>query len=461
MPHSLPPLVSSARIRTRAAAGLAVILGALPATAAHAAADPGTLDPTFGTGGTTITAIAGRAVGASAVAQHGSTGIVVAGGALNDDSPDFLLTRYRVNGTLDQTFGTGGRVITPVPAATGAGGAEAVAVDAQLRIVAVGTAGLGTGSAIGFAVVRYLPGGALDTSFGHNGIAVVPVGPAGDAGASDVVLQPDGKIVVVGGANTATGDAVFAAVRLRTDGTLDPAFGTGGTVLVDPPGGDAAASGVTLQDDGKIVMAGTAVDASLGQQFAVVRLTAGGVPDATFGSGGIVLAQNFAGQDKGGAEAVRVDSQGRIVVAGLGETPAGVDTFGLMRLRTNGTLDPAFGGNGKVITPFPGGAGASSLLLRPNDGLIAVGSAGFPSTVALAAYLADGTLDSTFGTCGQTTTPVGPNSSGTSAAYQDGSRILVAGATFNQAATAGSFIVNRYIGFPAHSGYGPQPVPCG
>ncbi|WP_157546253.1 hypothetical protein [Hamadaea tsunoensis] len=453
------------RMRAAAAAGL---LGLLAATPAHAYANgaatghPGGLDPSFGQGGLTVTGFPGRAVGASAIAQHGPDGgLIVAGGAITPGTPDFLLARYRADGTLDPRFGAGGRVVTSVPAGLGAQGATGVAVDSRWRIVAVGTGGIPRGTQIGFAVARYLPDGALDTGFGRGGVKVLPVGPAGDAGAAAVVVQPDGGIVVAGGANDIRGDVDFAAVRLRGDGTLDPAFGNGGIVLVPLPGGDAAASAVALQPDGKILLAGTSVDPAAGQEFAVVRLTAGGVPDGGFGRGGIVRVQNSPGQSKGGASAVAVDPVGRVVVAGVGQTVAGQAGFALVRLRPDGALDPAFGTGGKVLTTFTGDSGASSLLLRRDGGMVAAGSAGYPSKVALAGYRADGSLDPAFGAGGKTTTAAGVNASATGAVFPGGTRIVVAGTTFNQDASAGSFLVAGYEGFPiGHHGYGPPNRAC-
>lgn len=424
---------------------------------------PGDLDPTFGTDGTVVTSFPDQPAGASGIALQGHS-IVVVGGGLSATAPNFLLARYRGNGTLDPTFGDAGRVVTPMPTAAGANGAEAVAVQPDRRIVAVGTAGLGSGDTIGFAVARYLPDGELDKTFGVNGIAITPVGPVGDGGASGVVIQPDGKIVVVGGANDANQNATFAAARYLPNGTLDPAFGDGGTLLVLIPGGDAGASAVALQPDGKVVVAGTAIGPGMvGQQFALVRLTDGGVLDPTFGGTGIVVAQNVPSQGKGGAEDLVIGRDGRILVAGLGQAQDGQGTFGLMRFLSDGSLDSSFGGGtGKVLTEFPGGAGARSVLVRHDGRIVAAGGAGVPSTFALAGYLPDGSLDTAFGTCGRTTTVIGENSGISDAVLiQHSGRIVVAGTTFNSTVTEGSFALARYLGKKAHDGYGsPPPEPC-
>ncbi|MFD0599347.1 hypothetical protein ACFQZ4_49385 [Catellatospora coxensis] len=441
--------LSALALLTTAAGAVATPAGA-PPVAPPRANGLGQLDPRFGANGT-VTPFPDLASGASALAVHGD-GFVAAGGSLQNESPDFLLARYRADGRLDRRFGTGGQVVTPFSAVAGAAGAEGVAVQRDRRIVAVGTAGLGTGSDIGFAFARYRPDGRLDRSFGGgDGTAVLPVGPAGDAGAADVAVQRDGRIVAVGGANDAAGNAVFAAVRLLPDGRPDTSFGDGGTALVLIPGGDAAASAVALQPDGKVVLAGTAIGPGLtGQQLAAVRLTDRGVPDSTFGEDGIAVAQNQPEQSKGGAQDVVVGRDSRILLAGLGQNAAGQGAFTLARFLPDGSPDPSFGGGtGLVLTDFPEGESlAASVLLRGDGRVVAVGSAGFPSRFALAGYLADGTLDPAFGSCGRTTTAIGEGSAATAAVLLDRGAVVAAGSSFDNTQTTGGFALARYHGDP-------------
>jgi uncharacterized delta-60 repeat protein len=407
----------------------------------------GTLDPTFGTRGTVTTAFPGRQVGASDVALLGDQSIVAVGGALQSNSPDFALARYRRDGALDTTFGTGGLVTTPWPAAPGAGGAQGVAVGAGDRIVVVGTAGLGHGPDIGVAVARYLPSGALDATFGNGGKVVSAVSPVGDGGANAVAVQPDGRIVVVGGANDQANDADFLAVRYLPDGNPDTSFGNNGVALIPLPGGDASASAVAVQPDGAIVIAGTAIGpGTAGQEFGIARLTPAGALDSGFGSGGVVLAQFRSGQDKGGAQSVLVASGGRIVVAGLAETAAGRGAFGLMRLRPDGSPDPTFGTGGMVLTEFDGESIATRVVPLAGGDLVAAGSAGLPSRTALAGYRPDGSLDPAFGTGGRTVTAIGAASAGTSAVVQSSGGIVVAGTSASADFATGGFALARYLG---------------
>ncbi|WP_345628550.1 NHL repeat-containing protein [Rugosimonospora acidiphila] len=397
-----------------------------------------------------VTPLPGRSAAAGDVALLTDGSIIAAGGPPSFDSADFLLARYTRDGELDGDFGDHGLVVTPWAAPSGGGGAAGVAVGAKNRIVAVGTAGLGHTDDIGFAIARYRSDGSLDASFGSGGRLVTQVGPAGDASATGVLFQPDGKIVVVGGAQDAAGNADFAAVRYLSDGRLDPAFGTAGTALVVIPGGDALAAAVAIQPDGKIVIGGTAVNEN-GQNLCVVRLTAGGAPDPGFGTGGVVLEQNVPGQTKGGVGSVAIGPGGRIVAGGLGQADPdnGPGSFGLMRLLSDGQLDPTFGGGtGKVLTDFDAESIAERVLVRKDGTIVAVGVDGqTTSKFALAGYLPNGDLDPSFGDGGRTTTAFGTNSGAFGAVLQPSGKIIAVGGT-GSAATA-SLAVARYLGQPS------------
>jgi uncharacterized delta-60 repeat protein len=450
-----PSLAQSNLLSTRTGLPSAGV-GAGPAVPANPVPPGfGTLDPTFGTRGIVTTMFAGRAVGASDVVLLGDQSIVAVGGALQGNSPDFVLAKYRANGAPDTTFGSGGQVVTPWPAATGANGANGVAVGAGNTIVVVGTTGLGHAQDIGVALARYRADGTLDPTFGTGGQVTTPVGPSGDGGGNAVLAQPDGKVVVAGGATNQNGDADFVAVRYLTNGNLDTSFGNNGVAMTPIPGGDASASAVALQPDGKVVLAGTAIGpAGAGQEFAIVRLTTSGIPDPAFGTSGVVLTQFFAGQSKGGAQTVAIMKDGRIVVGGVGQTTAGSAAFGLMRLSTGGGLDPTFGTGGMVLTEFDGESLVTRVLLRPDGGIVAVGSEGFPSRLALAGYRTDGSLDPAFGVRGRTVSAIGAACAGTSAATQSTGNIVVAGTTAAADFSSGGFALARYLGSTVNIGLG-------
>ncbi|MDQ3748670.1 MAG: FG-GAP-like repeat-containing protein [Acidobacteriota bacterium] len=236
----------------------------------------GTLDPSFGTGGKVITDLGGNSDFAEEVIIQSDGKIIAAGVGGNfppaADTRRFSLVRYNADGSLDTSFGTGGKVITAIGNVSSASGAV---IQADGKIVVAGWSNSGTfASSVDFALVRYNPDGSLDNSFGTGGIVLTDFGSSGGDYALDVVIQSNGKIVVVGETGP-SGSPDFAVARYNTDGTLDSSFGTGGKVITDFGSSSRdRAGGVAIQADGKIVVVGSSFTGTGGQfigQFAVVR----------------------------------------------------------------------------------------------------------------------------------------------------------------------------------------------
>ena len=298
------------------------------------------------------------------------------------------------DGDLDPTFGGDGKVATPFP--NGAF-ADAVAIQPDGMIVVAGAAApySSTGS---FALARYDAGGVLDPAFGTNGKLTTAISPDGNDQANEVVIQPDGKIVVAG---TNTGD--FEVVRYDGDGSLDATFGTGGIVVRDLSGGDESAYAAALQPDGKIVVGGAVATGPWRSQFALVRYDTDGTLDPTFGTDGIVMTKFGSG---GSARAVVLQPNGKIVVAGTNG-----DGFALVRYLPDGSLDTTFGGDGKVAGPTFGGGWAVAVALQPDGKIVAAGAYDF-FNFAVARYTVHGDLDPTFSHDGALTTDVGGGEQG-------------------------------------------------
>ncbi len=255
----------------------------------------GTLDTSFGGGdGIEIWGPIGVNPKSMTVLDDGK--ILVAG----DSNSNFLLARFNANGSIDSSFGSGGYVTTDF--AGGTDTAEDLKVQADGKIVLVGRTFNGTSYDVG--VVRYLADGTLDASFGSGGKVSTDVGTgSGDYGTA-IDLQSDGKLVVAGWGNAA-GTTDFYVLRYDTNGTLDASFGTGGvsTTAIGTSGSlSDFALDVAVRSDGKIYATGYSSDQ--GNNFSVIRLNSNGSLDATFGSGGIVDV-NFGGSSMDRASAWR------------------------------------------------------------------------------------------------------------------------------------------------------------
>src|SRR5947208_12326885 len=257
-------------------------------------------------------------------------------------------------GDLDPTFGTAGMVMTDINRSTDI--ANAVAVQADGKLVVVGeTYKHNDFSTEDFVVARYNTNGTLDTTFGSRGrvrtdfpgLAAVP---------SSVVIQPDGKIVVAGGAFplfTFLGD--FKVVRYNPNGSLDRSFGDGGIVTTSFPGDGSYAFAVALQTDGKIIAAGTDFvnftnDDSSNTDFALARYNPDGTPDTTFSADGQVTTDFDGFNDD--VFSILVQPDGKLVAVGSATNPANFYDFAAACYRTNGTIDTTFGVAGKARTDF-------------------------------------------------------------------------------------------------------------
>jgi uncharacterized delta-60 repeat protein len=373
---------------------------------AEAAGGLGDLDPTFGQSGKVSALFFGNTAVAFAGALQPDGKIIAAG--TNATNQGFSLARFNNNGTLDNTFGGGaGKVATTFSPGVSAAFVQALALQSDQKIVAVGIIINSDGSR-DFGLVRHLPDGQLDPTFGNSGKLKTTLSGARDE-ANAVVIQPDGRILVAGRA-----DEEFALVRYNTDGTLDNSFGSSGKTTIDFDGFEDAAHALALQSEGKILIAGQVTfraggAASLRQRFGVARCNSDGTLDSTFGTSGKVITDfNNAFLDNQAFSMV-VQSDGKPVVGGWTTGPQGGRDFALVRYNTDGSLDSTFGSQGRVTTDFAnlGNDTIEALTLQPDGKIIAVGYTDLRIAhlnFAVARYHADGTLDNTFGVGGKTTT---------------------------------------------------------
>ncbi|RMF21877.1 MAG: hypothetical protein D6760_08575 [Deltaproteobacteria bacterium] len=364
----------------------------------------GGLDATFGNGGTaqiTFTALGDFRPAAIAFQPDGK--IVIAGSGRQGYGPfDFAVARIDGTGHADGSFGSGGIVVTEI--STDNDGAYDVAVDSSGRIVAAGTkADPGFGLSGSFAVVRYLTDGSLDNSFGSGGIVTTAITGV-DLGFT-LALQSDGRIVVAGTGN-ADGVPDVALARYLSDGSLDPSFGTSGTALVDLDGlpSRGAPASLVIDPTGRLLVGATVLRAGEDRDFAVARLLPDGSLDTTYGAGGWA-AVGFPGSAQGRI-GLRLNSGKTLVVGSAGwslalaqyDSTGHLDpTFGNGGTTTTGIDEFRWRENVWLFRLLPVGA------VEQPDGKIVVGASvcadecSWEPSVALARYLPDGRLDPSFG----------------------------------------------------------------
>jgi uncharacterized delta-60 repeat protein len=360
----------------------------------------GSLDTSFNSNGKVTTAVGTGTCKGQGVALQDDGKIVVVGHSFNAGGQScFTVLRYGADGNLDTSFGDSGKVTTTVAKDSNA---DSVAMQGDGKIVVAGNSFIDGGNN-DFAVVRYNANGTLDTTFNQTGKATADFG-AHDLGHS-VAVHGDGRIVVAG-YSTNESKKQCALACFKANGNLDTSFNGTGKVTTNFGGdGDAEGQGVATQSDGKTVVVGYATVAGV-QRFAVERYKTDGALDTSFGGTGRVLtAVGISGSNAAGV-ALRKD--GKIVVAGYAVNNSGrVYDFACLRYNADGSLDQSFGDHGKVTTDVGDGK-ASSLAVQDNK-IIVAGSAydGDNNEFAVVRYNASGKLDMSFNAAGSVLTAVG------------------------------------------------------
>ncbi len=360
----------------------------------------GSLDTSFNSNGKVTTAVGTATCKGQGVALQGDGKIVVVGYSFNAGGQScFTVLRYGTDGSLDTSFGDSGKITTAVAKESNA---DSVAMQSDGKIVVAGNSFIDGGNN-DFAVVRYNANGKLDSSFNQTGKA------SADFGAHDlprsVALHGDGRIVVAG-YTTDESKKQCALACFKANGSLDTSFnGTGKVVTTFGGDGDAEGQGVAAQSDGKTVVVGYATVGGV-QRFAVERYKTDGALDTSFGGTGRVLtAVGISGSN---ATGVALQKDGKILVAGYAVNNSGrIYDFACLRYNADGSLDQSFGDHGKVTTDVGDGK-ATSLAVQDNK-IIVAGSAydGDNNEFAVVRYNASGKLDTSFNSAGSVLTAVG------------------------------------------------------
>ena len=329
----------------------------------------------FGTKGKIVTQMGAGSDIAYAVAAHGNTFIVVAGGSHVGSNRVMSVARYKLNGALDAGFGTAGKVMIPV----GFGKAEvaAIAIQKDGKIL---LAGYSSGSTRDFAVVRLNANGVLDNTFGTAGVVTTNFGTSDDFG-NAIVIQSDQKILVAGTSIENGSQVRYSTARYMPNGSLDANFGTGGTVTTKiGDGSGVTVRSIGIQSTGNIVVGG----AGTAKAFTLVRYTSAGKLDTTFGTQGIATTLVSGGVSPY-SMAVRPDDK----IIGAGFPASSLTGFGVTGYKSTGVALESFGTNGPIGT-F--GDRAQAIVLQTDGKVLVAGSANFggPGTsedFALVRYL--------------------------------------------------------------------------
>ncbi len=303
----------------------------------------GITDSTFANNGVMITGMAGTDDEANCIALQTDGKIVLAGLASNGTNYDFAVARFKTNGSLDSTFGTNGRVITPMGSSQDI--INAVGIQADGKIVVAGSSNNGT--YLDVALARYNTNGSLDATFGTAGKVISSLG-GGDDIAYSLAIQPDGKIVTAGYVSPSSGIYKFTLARFTSTGSLDNTFGAAGVKILNLGNNLDLALSVALQPDKKIVACGY-TDLGSNREFAVLRFDSLANLDNSFGTGGKVFTDIGSANDE--ANWVQIQPDGKIIASGYADDGTHKH-FALCRYQSNGVLDNTFGSSGIVNTPF-------------------------------------------------------------------------------------------------------------
>ena len=339
---------------------------ALVATYAHAiVGQPGTLDTTWNGTGKVITLIGGSLNNAYATILQPDGKVLLAGACWNNNNIfDFCAARYLTNGTLDTTWNGTGTVITPVGSSNNI--ATAMTQQPDGKVLLAGRCS--NGSNFDMCAARYLPNGTLDTTWNATGKVITSISSGTDA-ANAIALQPDGKVLLAGSCyNGANND--FCVARYLASGTLDTTWNGTGTVITPMGIIGNFARATTLQPDGKVLLAGNCSNGT-NNDFCAARYLPDGTLDTTWNGTGKIITPIGSNDDFGSAMTLQPD--GKVLLAGFCSNGANND-FCALRYLSNGTLDTTWNSTGKVITPIGGGNDfAYAMTLLPDGKVLLAG----------------------------------------------------------------------------------------
>ncbi|HOZ80253.1 MAG TPA: hypothetical protein PLY34_19815 [Ferruginibacter sp.] len=309
----------------------------------------------------------------------------------------FLLKSYSQSGSLDTSFGINGKILTNVSFNDYS---KAVKINSSDEIFVGGTAYIPSVGRDNFLIVKYKLNGQIDSSFGLSGIASARSIFGSAANANALFIQPDEKILLAGTTSSFTNTKAFTLIRFLGDGKLDSSFGIFGNAASSFLPIEGEAFSTKLQNNGKIIVAGTTGSNGI-YEIVLVRYNTNGSPDSSFGINGIT--RTSINIDKGPI-GIAIQSDDKILVA-----TTRYEGMALLRFTQNGFLDPTFSGDGVqsfMYTPGNGfhQGGASSVLIQSDQKIVISGVATDPNTgqdnIAVVRFTSSGEIDRNFGNDG-------------------------------------------------------------
>lgn len=281
------------------------------------------LDNTFGPNGNgkIVIDVNGGTDEAYDVAIQPDGKILVAGYAdmgVSNNSYESLVYRFNTDGTLDNTFSFDGKVVTTVSSSIDL--YRKILLQPDGKIVCIG---FGSFTSLDATVVRYNADGTLDNSFGSSGKVITDFTNGNTERIYGGSLQPDGKIVVVGHAHIGSDDD-FLVARYNSDGTLDNTFVNAGYRTIDFGLTDDYCNASYVQSDGMVLLVGTH-DATTEYAAVCYRLKADGTTDGTFSGGMGYMINDIIAEDSDSYASVDMQSDGKIVICGTSIPTASSD----------------------------------------------------------------------------------------------------------------------------------------
>jgi uncharacterized delta-60 repeat protein len=409
---------------------------------------PGTLDPSFGNNGIVLSPIGVSATEAKTILLQPDGKIILAGEtmAVEGQPANIALARYNADGSPDTSFGSNGITLVPTPGFSNFIFASILLPNGKI-ILGGGAAPPGVGGVSRSILARFNNDGSLDTSFGVQGLVYTLITSGSDIYA--LTRQTDGKIVAAGTSNNLNGYPICTMIRYDSLGNLDSDFGTNGivTTMVNPV--FCQFTSIGLLPDGRIVAGGSTINGNYLNHisFLLVRYMHDGSLDPTFGDQGIDLSGTLG--ETSFSFGLNICTDGKIILAGRQADASG--GFAAAKYNPDGGLDQTFGNQGSVTTSLgnPLQDLCRAITVQP-DGKILLTGVSYPVSgsplLGLIRYTANGILDSLFGTNGITTTDMGNDLNyGTGITLQPDGNILVS-SSFSIDYNQNDFAIARFIG---------------